>query len=213
MLSSILLLACEGFSIALACIAIIGAIVGGVAQYQSAETQKAAGRAQQTAAEAQARENEKQAKLENERASIAQIQGEQEAAKRSRALAADIGSLYANFAGNGLLVDGGLGTKDTVGSVLTTTVAEGQQDISTIRDNTAINIWEHQANANSLIASAGNNRVSGQNALALGKAQASAGKIAAVGSTLQNVASGASSGASFHNAIGGKTIFGYNVPK
>lgn len=213
MLSSTLLLACEGVSIAMACLAIVGAIVGGVSSYQSAEAQKAAGKAQRTAAEAQAQENERQAELEEKRAGIAQIQGEQEAAKRSRALAADIGSLYANAAGNGLLVDGGLGTKDTVGSVLKTTVAEAQQDISTIRDNTALSVWEHQSNANSLLASAGNARISGQNAEALGNAQASAGKIGAVGSTIQGIGSGLASGASLHNAIGGKTVFGYNIPK
>lgn len=213
MFASCVFLACEPVSITLACIAVIGAVMGGIAQYQQAEAQKAAGRAQQTAAEAQAREAERQADLEEKRAGIAQIQGEQEAAKRSSQLAADIGSLYAGFAGNGLLVDGGTGTKDTVGSVLYTTTAEGQKDISTIRDNTALSVWEHQSNANSLLASAGNTRISGQNAYASASAQASAGKMNAYGSTLTNVASGIAGGASMHNAIGGKTILGYNVPK
>lgn len=192
---------------------VVGAVTSGVAQYQSAEATKKSAEAQQTAAEAQAQENERQAQLENERAGIAQIQGEQEAAKRSRTLAADIGSLYADAAGNGLLVDGGLGTKDTLGSVLTTTVAESQQDISTIRDNTAISVWEHQSNANSLRASAGNARISGLNALASGKAQASAAKVGAVGSTIQGVGSAAGSASALHNNIGGKTVFGYNIPK
>ncbi len=213
MFSLCILFACEAISIIAAGLAIVGAVMGGVAQYQQAEAQKAAGKAQQTAAEAQAREAERQAELEERRAGIAQIQGEQEAAKRSSQLAADIGSLYAGFAGNGLLVDGGTGTKDTVGSVLYTTTAEGQKDISTIRDNTAISVWEHQSNKNSLLATAGNTRIAGQNAYASAKAQASASKLNAYGSTIQGIGSGIAGGASLHNAIGGKTILGYNVPK
>ncbi|MBP5791301.1 MAG: hypothetical protein J6W80_03485 [Kiritimatiellae bacterium] len=132
----------------------VGTGVGAYSDYQT-------GKAQKQQADAQAAENERQAKLENERAVIAQLQGEQEAEKRSRRLAADIGAQYAAWAGSGLLVDGG--TKDTLGSVLKTTVAEGQADISTIRDNAAMEVWGHQANASSLLASAGNNRIAGKN--------------------------------------------------
>ena len=111
----------------------------------------------------QAADLERQARHEEAKAGIAQIQAEQEAERRSRLLAADIGSAYANFAGNGLLVDGG--GKDTVGSVLTTTAAEAARDISTIRDNGRMNVWEHQSNAKSLMTSAETSRISAQSSL------------------------------------------------
>lgn len=130
-----------GAAVASLVIAGIATAVGGTMAYTNG---KRAAKATKRAAEEQAAELRKQRDYENERAAIAQLQGEQEAEKRSRALAADIGSLYANAAGNGLLVDGAGGT---VGDVLRTTVTEGQADISTIRDNTAMNVWTHQTNA------------------------------------------------------------------
>lgn len=111
----------------------------GVAAEQAAKAQAEQYKAQAAILEQQALENDRQAKYENERAGIAQVQGELEAEKRSRLLAAEIGSLYAAYAGNGLLVDGG--ENDTFGAVLKSSVAEGQADISTIRDNAAINVW------------------------------------------------------------------------
>lgn len=142
------------------------------------------GKAQRQAAEAQAAENAYQAKLENERAGIAQLQGEQEAEKRSRIMAADIGSLYAGYAGNGLLVDGG--KKDTLGSVLSTTINEGIADISTIKDNAALDVWTHQANAKSLLASAGNNRIYGKNMQRAGNISALGSLATGTGSLLRN---------------------------
>lgn len=79
-------------------------------------------------------------------------------------MAADIGSTYANFAGNGLLVDVG-SRDDTFGNVLSTTVAEAQRDISTIRDNGRMSVWEQQSNARSLMTSAETSRISGASSL------------------------------------------------
>lgn len=159
---------------------------GGYSAYSSYQQ----GKAQETANKAQAAESERQAQLENERAAIAQIQGEQEAQKRSRQLAFDIGSTYANFAGNGLLVDGS--PKDTLGSVLKTQVAEGQADISTIRDNTSLNVWTHKSNAASLIASAANQRIAGKNAYAAGVTSAIGTGVSTVGQVGTGYVSGAS---------------------
>lgn len=130
-----------GAAIASLVVAGITTAVGGTMQYYNGKRQA---KAVQQQAEAEAENLRKQRDYENERAAIAQLQGEQEAERRSRTLAADIGSLYANAAGNGLLVDGAGGT---VGDVLRTTVTEGQADISTIRDNAAMNVWTHQTNA------------------------------------------------------------------
>lgn len=134
------------------------AVAGTVSAYSTYRT----GRIQEQQHKAEAKQYEYQAKLNEERAAIEQAKGEQEKARRSRQLAADIGSMYANFAGNGLLVDGG--KKDTVGDVLKTTVREGQADITTIKDNTAMNVWTYQANAASQRASAANARTAAKNA-------------------------------------------------
>ena len=150
---------------AAAAAAAAGGVAGGVSSYQAgkaeAAAQKNAGRAAQQQANAQAAELERQARLENARAGIEQIGGEQEAEKRSRILAQDLGSMYANFAGNGLALDGT--AKDTVGAALRTEVGEAQSDISTIRDNSAMGVWTHQANAGSYRASAANARIAGYN--------------------------------------------------
>lgn len=111
-----------------------------------------------------------QAKYANDQAAVAQLQGEQEAAKRSRQLAYDIGSTYANYAGNGLMVDGA--GKDSLGDVLKTTVTEADADIKTIRDNTTMNIWTHMrekalydadARGYSAVASNSNGRIKARN--------------------------------------------------
>ena len=146
----------------------------GVSGYQQGRAQasqlRSAAAAAKSEADAQAAEKERQARLEDARAGIAQIAGEQEAERRSRILANDIGSMYANFAGNGLALDGT--AKDTIGAALRTQVGEAQSDISTIRDNAAMTVWTHQANAGSYRASAANARIAGRNQAALYRAQA-----------------------------------------
>ena len=153
-----------------------------------ADAARAQARAQQQLYEAQAEayaqqaaENEMLAKVENEKAGIAQVQGEQEAESRSRALASEIGGIYAGYAGNGLLVDGQ--EDDTFADVLKSSVGEAQHDIATINDNTAISVWDHQMNRRAYLANAAilstaskNAMISAQNALAVGESQAKAAK-------------------------------------
>ena len=179
------------------------AVGAGYSAYSSYQAGKQAEKESKVQAEIQRRQAEaydmqaadlaRQADIEKQKAGIAQIQAEQEAEKRSRLLAADIGSAYANYAGNGLLVDGG---NDTFGNVLTTTVAEAERDISTIRDNSRLSVWEHQAEAQSLLTSAQTNRMSAQNSLLgsqstvqSGKYARRAGSVSAVGSLLSGGAS------------------------
>lgn len=185
-----------------AAMAVAGTVYGGVASYQAgkaeAAAQKDAGRAAQQQAEAQAQEQERQARIENARAGVEQIQGEQEAENRSRVLAQDIGAMYAGFAGNGLTVDGT--AKDTVGAALRTEAQEASSDISTIRDNAAMNVWTRQANAASLRASAGNARIAGYNqnqyhrtmgriAAQKGRSQLASSLISATGQGMMGAAS------------------------
>lgn len=87
----------------------------------------------------QADEELRQGEIAQERANLEQLKGEREAAKRSRLLAQEIGEQYAQFAGNGFLVDAAPG--DTFGSILSTTTAEGQADISTIQENAKAQQW------------------------------------------------------------------------
>ena len=164
----------------------------GKAAEQQAKAANEQEKAQASAYAAQASESERQAELERDRAGIAQIQGEREAERRSRALSAEIGSIYAATAGNGLLVDGN--EDDTFASVVRSSVAEGQSDLTTIRDNTAISVWDHQANERALLAqaaiqrgAAANSIVSGQNSLIAGRNAAKTGKLNAIGTGLQGI--------------------------
>jgi len=129
-----------------------------IASMQQAQLQADAARME---ADLQASEYRRQANIEDARAGIEQIQGEQAAEKRSREAAAAIGALYANYAGNGLLVDGR--PTDTLGAALRTQVAEDQSDIQTIRDNTTMNVWTRQQNAASMRSSAANAQITGAN--------------------------------------------------
>ena len=177
------------------------------AQAQAAAQQY---QAQAEAYAQQAAENRMLAKVENEKAGIAQLQGEQEAEARSRALASEIGSIYAGYAGNGLLVDGD--PDDTFANVLKSSVGEAQHDIATIRDNTAISVWDHQMNRRAYLANASilstasqNAMVSAANALNVGETQAAAAKaglgLNAVGTGLSAAGSLAGMGISSYSAF------------
>jgi hypothetical protein len=174
------------------------AIYSGVSSYQAGKAAskqyKSAAEAAEQEANARAYESEREAAKEASEASIAQVQGELEAEKRSRLMAADIGSLYANAAGNGLLVDST--QKDTIGSALSTTVKEAQSDISTIRDNAAIDVWTHNYSAGSLLASAGNTRIAGANTAAAYRSKAksaySTGRATLIGNVLTGSATAGS---------------------
>lgn len=106
-----------------------------------------------------AAEELRQGEISQEKANIEQIKGEREAAKRSRLLAQEIGEQYAQFAGNGFAVDAS--PTDTFGSIIKSSVTEGQADISTILENANLNKWSyeeekrtHRRNAVSDLASA-----------------------------------------------------------
>lgn len=162
-----------------AAVAADAAIIAGTAY--SAYSSYEQGKAADQQAKAAAAENRYQAQLMEERAGIAQIQGEQEAEKRSRILAAEIGRQYANWAGSGLLVDAG---DDTFASVLDSTVAEGQADVTTVKNNAAINVWTYKSNSNSLLASAENNLISGSNARVAAKYNALGTSLSGAGSLI-----------------------------
>ena len=170
----------------------------------------------------QAAENERLAEVENAKAGIAQVQGEQEAETRSRALASEIGSLYAGYAGNGLLVDG-TDPNDTFANVLKSSVGEAQQDISTTNDNTAISVWDHQMNRRAYLANAAiystassNSYVSAANALTVGETQAAAAKAGlttnAVGKSLSAVGTLAGMGVSSYSTLA-STGSGFNAAR
>lgn len=181
----------------LGAVVVDAAVIAGTAlsissSYKQAEAAQDAARAQAQAAQQQyqaqaeayaqqAEENRMLAKVENDKAGIAQVQGEQEAETRSRALASEIGGIYAGFAGNGLLVDGS--EENTFANVLKSSVGEAQHDIATINDNTAISVWDHQMNRRAYLANASildtasrNAMISAQNALHVGETQAAAAK-------------------------------------
>ena len=186
-----------------------------------AEAQKQLYEAQAEMYAQQAAENQRLAAVENAKAGIAQVQGEQEAEARSRALASEIGSLYAGFAGNGLLVDGN--EDDTFANVLKSSVGEAQQDISTINDNTAISVWDHQMNRRAYLANAAiystassNSYVSAANALKVGESQAAAAKAGltanAVGKGLSAAGTLAGMGISSYSTLA-STGSGFNAAK
>lgn len=188
---------------------VAGTALGAVGAYQQGKAAEAAGKAQAKAsmqqAQAEAAEQNRQARLENARAGIAQIGAEQEAEKRSRILAQDIGSMYANFAGNGLMVDGS--AKDTVGAALRTEVGEAASDITTIRDNAAMEVWTHRANAASHRANAANALIAGRNQASMFRAQGRAAKRSSRWQMGSSIISGigqlASLGLTYGNYLGG----------
>lgn len=218
-----------------AAVVVDAAVIAGTAlsissSYQQAEAAEDAARAQaqaaaqqyQAQAEAyaqQAEENRMLAKVENDKAGIAQLQGEQEAETRSRALASEIGGIYAGYAGNGLLVDGN--ENDTFANVLKSSVGEAQQDISTINDNTAISVWDHQMNRRAYLANASildtaskNAVISSYNALNVGETQAAAARAGltenAIGKGLSAAGTLAGMGVSSYGTLA-KTGSGFNL--
>jgi hypothetical protein len=170
-----------------AAVAVDAAIVA--AGTLSAVSQYQQGKEEQRQANFQANEARKQAQLEQERANIAQIQGEQEAERRMRAYSQEIGSVYANAAGNGILIDSG-SAGDTLGKTLDTSATFAAKDVSTIRDNTALSIWTHEANEGQLLRSAANYRKQGKAAYKAGILGATAAGFKTVGSLGTAFASG-----------------------
>lgn len=123
--------------------------VGGMNMFMSKKEEARAARrnakAAQDQAAAQAAQESKQADIAMIQAANAQRQGEIEANKRSRILAQDIGSTYANWAANGLMVDGA--KHDTLYDVLKTSRDEANFDISTTLENSHMSAWTYAENA------------------------------------------------------------------
>ena len=110
----------------------------------------AAANAQRMAAEAQAQQLRDQAELaglqasiEDKKAGVEQERGQIERQRRMVQLAADIGNAYAEYAGNGLLVDNG---NDSLGQLLTANTREAAQDIGIMKSNEENAVWEHSMN-------------------------------------------------------------------
>lgn len=142
---------------------VTAAVAANIAAYSAYQQGKEAKRQANHAAN----EAEKQARLEQERANIAQIQGEQEAARRMRDYAQEVGSVYAAAAGNGILIDSG-SAGDTLGKTLDSSAKFAAKDVSTIRDNTQLTIWTHEQNRDQLLSSAANLRKQGKAAYKAG---------------------------------------------
>ena len=195
----------------------------------------AAANAQRMAAEAQAQQLRDQADLagiqasaESKRAGVAQERGEVEARRRMIQLSYDIGSVYSQAAGSGLLVDGG---GDTVGQILTANVREAAQDVGIAKANAANEVWEHDMNRTSalltqksyLAQSGSARRVGEMNAgatLLSGEAQAYATRQAGLtalyqgwGTGLQMLGSAASGASGLAGGASGAAAFGGNTAR
>lgn len=185
----------------------VGAGYNAVMSYQSgradeanaraqAEAQAALARSQAAAQQEQAAEYERQAKLEAEKAGQVQTQGMLEAERRSRARALSIGQIYADAAGNGLLVDVGGSFAD----ILKSENLAAEEDIAIMNANTAMNVFGQMENSRSLLFAAKQQRraanetlMSGQEALRSGYAAGSAayrdGINSAIGDSLSALGS------------------------
>lgn len=200
-----------GLAIASLVTAAVGAHVATYANYrQGKEAQRQANAQAELAArqaeaqQAQAAEYERQAKIESQKAGIEQLQGEQEAERIMRQRAQDIGSAYANAAGNGILVSGS--ETDTFANILKSQIQESQADIDTIRANTAMNVWSREESSRSLLFSAEQSRRAASDSLFTaeeyrrqGKSAKKAGTLSAIGSYISG---GAYTGQSAYTTFG-----------
>lgn len=152
------------------------AIGGGISAYSQIQQ----GKAQDKAAQAQAQQLANQAANERAKAAVAQIQGEQESERRYLQLSQDIGSMYANFAGNGLEIS----NSGTVGKALNTSVTEAGRDVKTIEDNTRMNVWGYLSNATQYENQAGLARFQGKSAKKAGTLGAIGTGIGTIGSAI-----------------------------
>lgn len=137
----------------------------------AANTQRMAAAAQSQQLKTQAELAGMQAKIEQQKAGVAQEAGEIEQQRRMRLYAADIGNLYAQYAGNGLLVDGGA---DTLGNLLRTNALEAGEDIGVSKANTANEVWEHDMNRTAALVSQKSYLAQADSALSIGDANAQA---------------------------------------
>lgn len=185
-------------------LAIIGAVAGLAGGALSAYSEYQSGKAQDKAAQAQAQQLQLQAENERSRAAMAQIQGQQEAERRYLQLSQDIGSMYANFAGNGLEIS----NSGTVGSALKTGVTEAGQDVKTIEDNTRMNVWGFLSNATQYENQASLARFQGKSAKKSGMMSAIGAGVGGIGSAISGATGGLSLGTSLMTQFGTPSFFG-----
>lgn len=161
-------------------LAIVGAGMALAGGATAAGAQLYGGREQQKQAIAQAEAQVKEAENNRIRAGLAQLSGEKEVAKESKLLAQNLAGKMTAFAGNNILLSNG----GTVQSALDSQMKEGQSDIQTIKDNTAMKVWGFKTEANTNL----------QNAYQLkrqGKAARVGSILGATGSILQGGGSAA----------------------
>lgn len=184
-----------------------------------AEAQAELARRQAAAQEAQAQEYERQAQVEMEKAGVDQLKGQMEAERRSRLFAIEVGSAYANAAGNGLMIDGS--DTSTFANVLKSQNAETQYDIGVIRANTAMDVWTRSESARNYLFAADQARRGASDSLfssneylrsgyAQGANAAKAGTNAAIGTGLSaagQIGSSYVSSASMLGQSGQKSIW------
>lgn len=174
----------------------IGAVMAATALASGAYTayeQREAGKAQQQMYNLQAEQNRKQAERETIQAGLAQVEAEKEAQRRTAQLGQDIGAVYANAAGNGVLLDSG-GVK----SVLKSNVTEGYADVGAILNQANLTIWGHNQNAQALTDQAGLNMFAGKQAKAAANRQSIGSGIQSIGSAMSAGIGGMNLGSALH---------------
>lgn len=194
---------------------IVGIGLTAYSTYQQGVAQKEANKAnaeiaanQARAQELQAQEYERKAALEKEQAGLVQLQGEQEAAKRARQRAIEVGSTYATAAGNGLLVSGS--DSDTFANVLKSQEIEARADINTIKANTAMEVWSREEEARSYLFGAdqarygvSNSLISSSNYRSQAKSAYNNGMLSAAGGALSSLGSAGVAGHGMAKQTGG----------
>lgn len=180
-------------------LAVVSAVTAAVGGGLTAYSQHRQGKAANQAARMQAQQYADQAATAHAQAQVAQIQGEHEAERRYRILSQDIGSMYAQFAGNGLDVTASGGT---VADALKTTVSEGLADVSSINANTRMNVWGHLADATQLRNQSSITAFQGKTAQQAGTLGAIGTGIGTIGSTVSAGISGAQAGKNVNKAFG-----------
>lgn len=151
----------------------------------SAYEQRQAGKAEQQMYDLQAQEQKRQADLATERAGQEQVNADRDAQRRAMQLSQDIGAVYANAAGNGVLIDSG-----NVTSIANANRLEGQADIDDLLSKKNMEIWGHTQNAEGYTRQAGISSFQGRAAKQAGNRKAVGSGISAIGATASSFGSG-----------------------
>lgn len=158
--------------------------------------QREAGKAQQKMYNLQAQEQMKQAELETQRAGMEQENAEIAAQERRRQLSQDIGSIYAQAAGNGVLIDSG-----SVQSIAEANRMEANADVNNLLRKQNLAIWGHNQNSGAYARQASLSKFQGRAAKASTGNLLNAG-ISAVGGAASGFSSGMQLGGAINNRYG-----------